>query len=346
MNKYLIDLKMPDVKNAGPKARNDVNFFLQDLGYKLITLFYPVKYNRIITPLTLLPYSVSYLFKLFFLLKKNDIVLIQFPIPHFYIHIFSYLKKIKSFKVVFLIHDLENFRKGKSVEEDLVFFKDADVIISHNPKMTSLISRPFLTSKIIPLQVFDYKVNSDSGISEADNRGDSNLIINYAGNLAPDKSGFVYNIPSLCLKENIKVVIYGINYRREISNSNIEYGGEFSPDYPDILKGDFGLVWDGNSLETCEGIFGSYLRVNNPHKLSLYLAASMPVIVWKHAAIASFVLDNNLGIAVDSLTEIKSRLEALTENEKFTFKNNAVAFGNKVRAGYFIKSAVEKAEKF
>ena len=240
---------------------------------------------------------------------------------------------------------MENFRKGKSVEEDLVFFKSADVIISHNPEMTKLIKRPFLTPHILDLSVFDYRVSSVKKTAETSGDNTSAVTINYAGNLAPDKSGFVYKISSLRLPENIRMIIFGINYKEDTSNKSISYGGAFSPDDPSVLHGDFGLIWDGKSLDTCEGLFGVYLKVNNPHKLSLYLAVSKPVIVWGEAAVATFVSQNKLGITVKNLDEIESKLQNLSANEKLALKNNAKEYGQKVREGYFIKTAVARAEK-
>lgn len=48
---------------------------------------------------------------------------------------------------------------------------------------------------------------------------------------------------------------------------------------PGALVQSFGLVWDGNSMDTCTGNYGSYLRINDPHKVSLYLSSGLPIIV-------------------------------------------------------------------
>ena len=58
------------------------------------------------------------------------------------------------------------------------------------------------------------------------------------------------------------------------------------------MEGSFGLVWDGISVETCAGVYGEYLKVNNPHKTSLYLASGIPVIIWKEAAWLSLLNAN------------------------------------------------------
>ena len=44
------------------------------------------------------------------------------------------------------------------------------------------------------------------------------------------------------------------------------------------------------------------------HKLSLYLAVGLPVIIWEKAAEAEFVLKENVGVTVKSLYELPQRL--------------------------------------
>ena len=56
----------------------------------------------------------------------------------------------------------------------------------------------------------------------------------------------------------------------------------------------FGLVWDGTSLDGCNGRYGEYLKFNNPHKTSLYLSCGIPVIIWKEAALADFVEEHKV----------------------------------------------------
>ncbi|MBT8943652.1 galactofuranosyltransferase, partial [Lactobacillus delbrueckii subsp. bulgaricus] len=81
------------------------------------------------------------------------------------------------------------------------------------------------------------------------------------------------------------------------------------------LNSGFGLIWYGSSIETCDGAFGNYLRYNDPHKLSLYLASALPVIIWSQAAEASFIIDNNLGLTIDSLNDLPKVLNKVTKEE-------------------------------
>ena len=53
---------------------------------------------------------------------------------------------------------------------------------------------------------------------------------------------------------------------------NCTYKGKFSPENISFIEGNWGLVWDGDQLETCHGKLGEYLRINSSHKISLYIA--------------------------------------------------------------------------
>ncbi|MEI3535629.1 MAG: hypothetical protein V8R16_02480, partial [Bacilli bacterium] len=84
-------------------------------------------------------------------------------------------------------------------------------------------------------------------------------------------------------------------------------------------------------------MFGKYLKYNNPHKLSLYLAAGLPVIVWSKSAIAKFVIDNNVGICVNNLNEINDKIK---KSNYELIRNNAIKIGEKIRKGYFLNNCL------
>ena len=124
------------------------------------------------------------------------------------------------------------------------------------------------------------------------------------------------------------------------------YHGAFPPEeLPDIIEGAFGLVWDGNGTDGCEGAAGKYLRINDPHKLSLYLASGMPVIVWKKAAIARFVKDNKVGFAVENLNEIPNEIMQMTADEYEIIKSNVLEVSARIRKGYYLKTALEEIDE-
>lgn len=98
-------------------------------------------------------------------------------------------------------------------------------------------------------------------------------------------------------------------------------------------------MWDGTSSDSCVGNTGEYLKYNNPHKTSLYMVAGLPVIVWDQAAIAEFVVNNGVGIAVSSLNDLASTLQEITEQEYEKMRSNAVQVGVRLKSGDYLKKA-------
>ena len=140
--------------------------------------------------------------------------------------------------------------------------------------------------------------------------------------------------------------IYGINFEHDNLPNNVHYKGAFSPEeLPNHLQGGFGLVWDGDSSDTCSGMYGEYLKINNPHKASLYLASNFPIIVWRQSALADFVIRNNCGIIIDSLYEITGILESMNEEKYQQLIDNCKKIGEKIRQGNYIKKALEECER-
>ena len=98
-------------------------------------------------------------------------------------------------------------------------------------------------------------------------------------------------------------------------------------------------------IDTCSGNTGSYLRYNNPHKLSLYLSAGLPVIIWNEAAEKLFVMENQVGFTVHSLYEIEEKLNNLTEKDYFHFVEHAEHMAKKLKAGEYTRQALRIAEE-
>ena len=86
-----------------------------------------------------------------------------------------------------------------------------------------------------------------------------------------------------------------------------------------------------------------YLRINNPHKTSLYLACGIPIITWNKAAIAQYVRKNRVGITVSSLDEINEKLKDVSKDEYNLMRKNAKKCSERVRKGYYLKKAIQEA---
>ncbi|TXJ87201.1 galactofuranosyltransferase [Lactobacillus delbrueckii] len=190
--------------------------------------------------------------------------------------------------------------------------------------------------KLVTLKIFDYLIPNGEI-----NHAKFERSVSVAGNLDVSKTQYLKDIGKIDAKFNL----YGLNFTLD-AYKNVEYHGAFPADeIANQLNSGFGLIWDGSSIETCDGAFGNYLRYNNPHKLSLYLASALPVIIWSQAAEASFIIDNNLGLTIDSLNDLPKVLNKVTKEEYEHFAINAREVAKKLRRGDFTKVALKKAVK-
>lgn len=120
----------------------------------------------------------------------------------------------------------------------------------------------------------------------------------------------------------------------------------FSEQIINEVNGDFGLIWDGDSTQEITGLAGHYIRYNTPHKTSLYLASGLPVIISKNAAIASFVQDNNIGVCINSLSEISTEALDISSELYRRMKENVLLVGQKLRKGYYLENAINRTLDF
>lgn len=283
-------------------------------------------------------------------LCAGDRVLFQMPLMYNSIFLKRVLKKMRKRGAVSaaVIHDLEALRlhrKGKTPKQALkVFFKTAieekqilarcDKVIVHNGEMKNfLVSEGIDSRKLMELGIFDY-LTEEKGI--AGRKKEKTVCI--AGNLAPEKAGYIYSIGDSAVTYRL----YGPGFAGA-ERENFRYMGCLAPkELPGKLDAAFGLVWDSTESETCSGAYGEYLRYNNPHKTSLYLAAGLPVIIWEQAALAKFVTGNRVGITVSSLEEIPEKIDALSEADYEDMLRNTEKISEKIREGFYFTKALEQ----
>ena len=167
----------------------------------------------------------------------------------------------------------------------------------------------------------------------------------FAGGLGKEKSEFLYSMDKL-KPSNYSLKLYGNGFNAadvEEADSILNYQGVFSPDEViDEIEGSFGLIWNGNALDECSGDFGKYLLYNNPHKTSLYLLCGLPVIVWKKAAIAKFIEKEQIGITLNSLSELDVALSNLDSSSYSMMVSNVEKIKSKVASGYYLSQAIQK----
>ena len=348
MKYYLKDsfLHNEHEKNAGSKARNDVEAILISEGYESLELKVENWYKMNFFKAQQHKYRATK--SVFDQLGAGDELVIQFPIIHHTFFISRLIKQAqkRGAKFYLLIHDVETLRHAAGSEvkfrhkvrnyfQEKKALMSVDGIIVHNDIMKKvLVSQGVPADKMVSLEIFDYLIPNFE--EKTAPQKDQPIIV--AGNLNPTKSGYLYNLP-----EQPAYNLYGVGYDESRALKNTSYFGSFMPDnLPTALEGSFGLVWDGDSSETCQGSYGNYLRFNNSHKASLYLASGFPVVVWKESALAHFILEKSCGIAVASLHDLEAALENLTEKEYADLSENARRIGKDLREGYYLRSALKK----
>ncbi|WP_311407284.1 beta-1,6-galactofuranosyltransferase, partial [Liquorilactobacillus uvarum] len=257
--KYVITACDKESNHAGPKAKEDIARILVNQNYQENMLKIPSrKYKKILYFLHSMNKELNTI--------KDGIVVLQYPIYSLFLT-HKIIKKLRSEdnKLILVVHDIESLRIFEGVEEDtkkeLEILNSVDGLVVHNQSMVMWLKLHGVRTKMVTLKIFDYL--SSCSISKPQ-KGRTGIIC-YAGNLY--KAKFLKEF-----KTDNTVAVFGPNPADNYP-SNIEYRGQYAPEkLPEFLVGDYGLVWDGPSENTCDGVYGHYLKYNSPHKVSLYLS--------------------------------------------------------------------------
>ena len=335
--------------HAGPKAQRDVASILESEGFKLFV-------TRRAKCRGLLGRAwnwASWILKCRMLrrrLPEKCTLFTQFPSESWSKNpalrvLNAATKRRKLIRLVALFHDFASLRwtddsleNGQLARDEVDLLTLADVAIVHNEEMkAALVKRGIPAEKMITLEVFDYLTPCRQLL----NRKLENAVV-IAGNLNPDKAGYLDGLASI---SGVNWNLYGVQFNPErLKSGNVRFLGCYSPEeLPGKLEGSFGLVWDGPSVEGCCGALGNYLRINNPHKLSLYLASGLPVFIWAGAAEANFVKVHDVGLCIGSLTEIPGVLANLSAERYEQLVRNVMAQSKLLREGHFLKTAIGRA---
>jgi hypothetical protein len=353
MNYYIKEIKYGDdlSRTAGFKARDDVESIFEDMGIKLFPIQSVIEdreKGNAFTKLMAHHKIKANWAKRLSALHDGDTLFVQFPIVDHSLFLYKVFKSLKKrqVKIVLLVHDLEMLRWSKREDvslkerkrlkfEEYSILDYADHIIVHNEKMKDYMSDLVDVNKLVVLEIFDYLL-SDFNVEDNQKKYSKDGAVIIAGNLRKRKAAYAYDLP-----ENYPFHLYGIEYEGK-TNDMISYFGSFPPnDLPYAIEGGYGLVWDGESKDTCTGTYGDYLRINNPHKTSFYLSVGLPVVIWSHAALADFVKAHHCGIVVDSLDDIKSVVDQMSEEDYQDILLHTKEMSQKLTNGYYTRKAIQ-----
>lgn len=337
VKRLLISLtKLTNSHDASVKPRTDIAQFLTGPDTQVVNV--PIDVNSKFSKAMGVGWTLSAYLREAIAGANPQVVYIQYPAYSAVVmdHALKILRKKSSAKIVLLVHDIESLRLSVDRPEFLTAeirrFNSVDGLIVHNQAMADWLTDHGVTVPMSQLQLFDY-VNPQRLITDATS---SNIC--FAGNLR--KAQFLNDVPF----KQLQVDVFGDGLT--LTNSQLIDHGSKSPDeLPKFLTDRFGLIWDGNSADTCSGEYGEYLKYNSPHKASLYLSSGIPVIVWSQSALAPVVESLGVGFAVDSLADIEPMLNKLSDVDDRRMKAAALLVAIKLRSGQMIQTAVSSIEQ-
>ena len=336
-----------NLSTAGNKAKTDNEDTLLEMGAVNLGLHRTVNNSKILAFFL----DLAGILRTCLLLRKRDVLFLQYPVKK-YFALLCQVAKLKGAQTICVIHDLGSFRRKKlTVEKEIARLSHCDYIIASNENMKQWLMGHGMKQPVGSLGLFDYRsasFNEHSASSNHEHSPSSEAIssealpkIVYAGALSMRKNSFLVELTKKKLSSWHLVIVGNKDGLQGVQeNAHIEYRGFMpSEDFISHIDADFGLVWDGNSLDTCSGDYGEYLRWNSPHKVSFYLRAGLPVIIWKDAAVAPIIEQEGAGIAISSLKELDDVFKKLSADDLKQMKAHAQEMARKLNEGYFLRSA-------
>lgn len=327
------------LRQAGSKAKTDNEQTLDELGACNLGLRQSSGHGSIMRFLLNLAGVVKYLF----CVRRGDIILLQYPMKKYFTFVCR-VARLRGARTVALIHDLGSFRSARiSIRKEIDRLQQADCIIASNETMAGWLKDHGLQKPLECLGLFDYRSNVvRQDTTESLPTGEP--VVVYAGALTVWKSTYMLQMNDMV--ESYRLHIYGNAEKLPglTGGPRVELMGFMAADeFIAHVEGDFGLVWDSNSLDTCEGRCGDYLRWNSPHKVSFYLRAGLPVIVWREAAVAPIVEQEGIGVCIDSIRELNGLLARLTAEERAAMRRNVARVSQRLATGCYLREALQRS---
>ena len=252
-------------------------------------------------------------------LRKGDILFLQYPVKKYFVFLCRFARFRKASSIVF-IHDLGSFRRGKvKVPKEIKKLMNADYLIAANTAMRSWLLDYGYSHPVGVMGFHDYL--ADSSPKDSPSLEPTNITVAYAGGLAKRKNSFL----------------------EQLSHQSFSYKLLLYTDFIEKVQANFGLIWDGDSLDECSGPWGEYLKYNSPHKASFYIRAGLPLIIWRCAALAPLVEEEGIGILIDSLQELDHILKDMTSERYEKMIENISRVNAQISNGQCLKNALLKA---
>lgn len=266
----------------------------------------------------------------------KDVVIMQSPTWNdfaFDERLISLLGAYDGLKKIIFIHDvvpLMNESWNGLMKRYIDHYNQADLIIAPSEAMVDFLRMKGMTvEKAVVQKMWDCAVSIDNTV-----RPQFGKVINFAGNPNID-SKFAFAKDWKYDDVQLAVTVDDGDWMK---GKNISALGWFDNEnlLADTLRrnGGFGLLWSE------EPFWREYMQKNASYKISVYLAAGIPVIVPSDLAERDTIIRKNLGIVVDSLDEAVDRVVHMNEDTYRKMVNSVEQFSCLLRDSYFTKKAL------
>lgn len=337
--KYIIEEYVLNEYNASSKARKDVSHFVLQDGYK--SLFIndksKIRHGKLSKVLLTLKLYTQLL-----RLNQSDIVFVQTSME--VLTPILLIKSLRKFKLIYLIHDLFLLRFNTSIsiernkseiKKNIQVLCHCDYVIAHNLSMINKLRDFGCTAKLVSLGIFDYETKLSPKKRSLPMTSAPVLVL--AGSLS---NPFLLTIDELCHQHQIPFYLYG---KTKLEFKYSFYKGAVDPDVlPDVIEGNYGLIW--NYTQQNPNKMDCYELMNNPHKLSMYIVAGLPVITWKKSAAGKFIDQEGIGITVNCFDDIFDKIKQTTTQQYNEMVANCLLIRRQLVNGEYIKKALNKIE--
>ncbi|RUT64413.1 hypothetical protein CKG00_14550 (plasmid) [Morganella morganii] len=278
--------------------------------------------------------------------SAGDTVIVQYPTwmnRDFEALFIAELLAMPGVKVALVLWDVliwlwDDRDRDFTQDEEFLLMNQCDLIFSPNEKMSARLKEDGgVKTPLISLGLWDYQIEGPVNPDKKYRRE-----VTFIGNLRKtDFSSYdgktiitlIGDPAGLTETEKAKENLNAIG----TSNNNMLLG---------MLNGGFGLMSYQNKNNVAEKRFfhgaERYGHYNNPLKLSLYLAAGIPVIVDSHSPHAELIKRDNLGLVINDINDIDELLDNLTEQDYNVMVKNVSHYSAKLRDGFFTKNALMK----
>lgn len=258
--------------------------------------------------------------------QEGDIIIFQSPTwndTRFDKRLLEVLRYHAGVKIAVFIHDVITMMfEGAPMErllEIIEVYNMADLVIVPSEYMLALLREKGMTvEKVLIQSMWDLPFEGEL------KRPGFRREVFFPG--SPQKFGFVES-----WKYEVPLHIYTVD-DHEVNGQNIYLHAwknttELLLEY---TKGGFGLIWEQTAP-------ASYYKYHQPHKLSTYLAAGIPVIVKRGLALEQVIQDQGLGFVVDSTKEAADIVKDISEEEYQQLVDNISNISFLIRGGFFTK---------